>query len=142
MYVFAPYYVTAQRETSATPWRSGYGDKSSPGSLGLGLVSTANSPGSCLSDIPFFAFSTSTWMSSKPRMVGGIFLLDLLPQLTAAAGNYAYVYLRIWVGQTSLWYPADIFIADMDMHFLDPSIHVDLFLLLCFRDTGAIGSGF
>jgi hypothetical protein len=40
-----PRYVAAQRETSATPWRSGYGDTSSPRSLKLGLAPTANSPG-------------------------------------------------------------------------------------------------
>jgi hypothetical protein len=38
-------YVAAQRGTSATPWRSGYGDTSSPRSSKLGLVPTANSPG-------------------------------------------------------------------------------------------------
>ncbi len=40
-----PRYVAAQRGTSATPWRSGYSDTSSPRSSKLGLVSTANSPG-------------------------------------------------------------------------------------------------
>jgi hypothetical protein len=38
-------YVAAQRGTSATPWRSGYGDTSSPRSSKLGLAPTANSPG-------------------------------------------------------------------------------------------------
>jgi hypothetical protein len=59
-----PRYVTAQRETSATPWRSGYGDTSSPRSSKLGLVPTANSPG-LGSQTSLFSFCTSTWMPLK-----------------------------------------------------------------------------
>ncbi len=50
VYVFASEYATAQiwltlRETSATPCRSGYGDKSISGlSIGVILVPMANSP--------------------------------------------------------------------------------------------------
>ncbi len=59
---------------------------------------------------PFFHLSKSTWPSLKPWMVGSLLLPNSSPQLTAAAGNYAYVILRIWVGQTSPWHSADILI--------------------------------
>ncbi len=48
-----PRYVAAQRGTSATPWRSGYGDMSSPQSSKLGLVSYGQLAWSWLSDVPF-----------------------------------------------------------------------------------------
>jgi hypothetical protein len=53
-YVFASDYTMAQRGTSATPRVSGYGDMSSLGPLlGLGLVSTPNSPGPGPPDVLF-----------------------------------------------------------------------------------------
>ncbi len=50
----------------------------------------------------FFTFATSMWMSFQPWMVGGHILLNLLPQLTAAFGNYTYVQLRIWVNYVAV----------------------------------------
>ncbi len=41
-----PQYVATQRETSASPWRSGYGDTSSPRSFRARAGSYGNSPGS------------------------------------------------------------------------------------------------
>jgi hypothetical protein len=75
----------------------------------MGLVSKANSPGSGLSDIPFFCFCYI-----NVDVLEAFFMSNLLPQLTATTGNYAYVYLWIWVGEMSLWRPADDFVADLE----------------------------
>jgi hypothetical protein len=101
-----PRYVTAQRETSATPWRSGYGDTSSPRSFKARAGSYGQLAWSWLSNVPFFSFCTSTWMPLKAWIVLSLPLPISSPQLTAAAGNYAYANLRFWEGQTSPWRPA------------------------------------
>jgi hypothetical protein len=51
-----PQYVAAQRETSASLWRSGYGDTSSPCSFRARAGSYGQLAWFWLSDIPFFSF--------------------------------------------------------------------------------------
>jgi hypothetical protein len=62
------------------------------------------------------------------------------PQLTAAAGNYAYAYLRIWARWLSPWRPVNVFIANMELllQFFMFTLTLSLYR---FRDTGAIGLG-
>jgi hypothetical protein len=42
-------------------------------------------------------------------------MLNSLPQLTAAAGNYIYAYLQIWARESSPWCPANVFIINVDL---------------------------
>ncbi len=69
--------------------------RQAPASLGLGLASTANLPGSGL---PLF--------SPLLRQRGSLPALDgrpiYSPQLTAVAGNYAYTHLQIWANGVSV----------------------------------------
>jgi hypothetical protein len=51
-----PRYIVAQRETSASPWRSGYGDTSSPRSFRARAGFYGQLAWSWLSDVPFFSF--------------------------------------------------------------------------------------
>ncbi len=55
-----PQYVASQRETSASPWRSGYGDTSRPRSFRARFGPTANSPGSGSQTSFSFCSCTST----------------------------------------------------------------------------------
>jgi hypothetical protein len=48
-------------------------------------------------------------------MVGSLLYAEFItPADCSNPGNYAYVYLWIWEGQTSSWRPADVLIADVD----------------------------
>jgi hypothetical protein len=49
-----PRYIAAQRETSALPWRSGYGDTSSPRSFRARAGSYSQLAWFWLSDVPLF----------------------------------------------------------------------------------------
>ncbi len=53
--------------------------------------------------------------------------MNLPPQLTAATGNYAYVYLRLWAGETSPWRPGTSSLPTCTP-YLALSVHVDLAL--------------
>jgi hypothetical protein len=73
-------------------------------SVELGLVSTANSPGSRLSDFLFFPslHQRGRGRPSSPGWWVTFFLLNLLPQLTAAARNYTYAHLQIWANDVAV----------------------------------------
>jgi hypothetical protein len=95
LYAFASDYARAQRGSSATPCRSGYGDTSIHGPLWLGLVILAASPGPGLPDVPPFFFPTykSTSASFPDNRLDGrksFAMPDSPPQPTAAAGTYRY----------------------------------------------------
>jgi hypothetical protein len=106
---------------------------------GLGLAPTANSPGS--------GSQTSLFLLLL-RQCGCPYSLDdmkppcakFIAQLTAVAGDYAYIILRIWAGQTSPWRPADVLIANEG--FLALLVHIDPSSSFCLGDTGAFGPGF
>jgi hypothetical protein len=100
----------------------------------LGLAPTANSPGSGSQTSLFSLSCTATWTPLKPGLFQASLLPISSPQLTAAAGNYTYINLRFWAGQTLPWCPADVIIA-----FL---VHVDLSSSSRLGDTGAFGPGF
>jgi hypothetical protein len=89
-----------------------------PASLGLGLASTANLPGSSL---PLF--------SPLLRHCGSLPALDgrpiFSPQLTAVAGNYAYTHLQIWANGVSVP-PGGCRHYHLDIASVS-CIHVDLF---------------
>jgi hypothetical protein len=94
MYAFAPIYATSHRGTSLCP--VGYGDVSSLGPcfvLGFGLIPTAELPDPGLQDILLYCFYIN-WASPSDLDSGrAFFTQSLLPQLTAAAGTYAYACL-------------------------------------------------
>jgi hypothetical protein len=87
-------YVASQRGTSATPWRSSYGDTSSLRSL----RARAGSYGQL--------FLLHVRQRGRHIDSQASFLPTSSSQLTAAAGNYAYANLRLWGVQTSPWRPA------------------------------------
>ncbi len=94
-----PRYVAAQRGTSATPWWSGYGDTSSPRSFRARAGFYGQLTWFWLSDVPFSILPYVN-VDVFTAWFQGSLLPILSPQLTAAAGNYAYANLQLWEGQT------------------------------------------
>jgi hypothetical protein len=88
-------YVAAQRGTLASPWRSCYGDTSSPRSLRARAGFYSQLAWFWLSDVPFFMPLYVNVNASKAWTIKSLSLPISSPQLTAAAGNYAYVDLRL-----------------------------------------------
>jgi hypothetical protein len=128
LYVFAPDYATAQQS-----WHWGRHQLRPVGLamvicqvlafLGLGLVPTADSPDPGPPDIPP---ATSTWaFYLNPEWEEAFFHKNLPPQLTAAAGNYTYVNLRISAGEMLLWRPGTSSLLTCTT-YLALSVHVDL----------------
>jgi hypothetical protein len=95
-----------------------------PAFVGLGLIPTADSPDPVPPDICPSSYVNVSFLL-KPWMGGGLFHLNLPPQLTAAAGNYAHVNLRISAGETLPWRPRTSS-SPMCTTYLALSVHVDL----------------
>jgi hypothetical protein len=108
----------------------------------LGLFPTANSPGSGSQTSLFASSVTSTWTSFTPWMVGSLPLPILSPQLTAAAGNYAYVFLRVWADRRRRGARRTSPLPMRSLLALPIHVDVNFSSSFCLGDTGVFGPGF
>jgi hypothetical protein len=132
-----PRYPAAQSEISATPWRSGYGDTSSPRSSKLGLVPTANSPRPGSQTSLFLLSCTSTWMPLKAWIVSSLPFADFIT--TADCSSW-----ELCLHQPMVLGGTDVAVApgsgrhhrlfSLTLTYLSSFSHLG--------DTGAIGPGF
>jgi hypothetical protein len=132
-----PQYVAAQRETSASPWRSGYGDTSSPRSFRARAGFYGQLAWSWLSDVPFFSFLYVNVDALKAWTVSSLPFADFIAPADCSSW-------KLCLRQSTVLGGTDVAVAPGSGRH-----HCLSFLMLTYppspsrlRDTSAFGPGF
>ena len=123
-------YVAAQRGTSATPWRSDYGDTSSLRSFRAGAGSYGQLAWFWLSDVPHLFF-----MYVNVDVISSLLLADFIVPADCSSWE-----LRL--RQSTALGGTDVAVAPGGGRHIALFSHVDLPFFTYLWDTGASGPGF